>query len=463
MRPGQGHEQATLLAGEEDLPRIGRLAAPSPSSALDKRRAPPAPIVGEALLRCPKHGRTEYRSEATAALKPQSRRRFLAIVALTAASFAYGPTAGQERPVPESAPEAAAGSRAPARGPARDRTKVTLDHTTLRAVERGLDYLVRNQNPDGSWTDRVGRKVHMTYRGTKAPHVGVTALAGVSLLSYGTLPGQGPSRRVVVAGGERSFPESLCLALEFTLRSTQENGYISAHGSRMYSHAFAALFLAEAYGTGFYGDTARVKDCLGRATRLIVSAQNEEGGWRYRPGVQDSDMSVTVCQVMALRAARNAGIEVPRETIRRAVKYVHSSYLPHFGAFTYQLGDEFRGFVSRHSFALTAAGVSTLFGAGEYDAYEIREGLKFLWQNQPRRSEARFNFDYYYGQYYAVQAMFQAGGENWRRWYEYIRQELLALQEPSGCWSDLVGSNYATAMATIILQFPNQYLPITEN
>ena len=53
-----------LLAGEEDLPRTGRLAAPSPSSALDKRRAPPAPIAGEAWSKCPKHGRAEYHTSS---------------------------------------------------------------------------------------------------------------------------------------------------------------------------------------------------------------------------------------------------------------------------------------------------------------------------------------------------------------------------------------------------------------
>jgi hypothetical protein len=198
-----------------------------------------------------------------------------------------------------------------------------------------------------------------------------------------------------------------------------------------------------------------------RGGRLLVCAPIAVGGWRYRPGAVDSDMSITVCQVMALRAARNAGLEVPRETIQRAVAYVRASYMPGPGAFTYQPLSS--GIPSRTSFALTAAGVTTLYGAGEYNAFEIREGLRFLWHNRPRPSEAADHFDYYYGQYYAVQAAFQAGGEYWRQWYEYIRRDLLALQEPDGRWTDLVGSNYATAMATIILQFPNQYLPITEN
>ena len=304
----------------------------------------------------------------------------------------------------------------------------------------------------------------MTYLGTVASHVGVTGLAGIAFLSAGAFPGQGSAGFVVRDGRRVSYCEVTQRALEYVMDSILANGFISQNGSRMYSHAFATLFLAEAYGTGFYPDHARVQASLRKAVRLIVSAQNEKGGWRYKPGANDADMSITVCQVMALRAARNAGIEVPRETIQRAVDYVKRSFLPGLGAFTYQIGEPYHSLPSRTSFALTAAGVTTLYSAGEYDAFEIREGLRFMEANRPRTREAEDNFDYFYGQYYAVQAAFQRGGRYWQRWYENTRRDLLLLQDRKrGCWQDLVGRNYATAMATIILQLPNQYLPITEN
>ncbi|MEC8896581.1 MAG: prenyltransferase/squalene oxidase repeat-containing protein [Planctomycetota bacterium] len=336
--------------------------------------------------------------------------------------------------------------------------------STAGAIEKGLKFLARSQNPDGSWTDRVGRKVHMTYRGTVAPHVGVTGLAGIAFLAHGVLPGQGSAGYVMKKGRKVTYCEVLEKALEYVIsRVSPANGFISANGSRMYSHAFATLFLAEAYGTGSYRDTDRMKRALKSSIRLIVNAQNPHGGWRYRPGAQDSDMSITVCQMMALRAARNAGIEVPSGTIDKAVNYVKKSFVPGVGAFTYQLGLEFRGVHSRWTPALTAAGVTTLYTAGEYDAFQITEGLRYIWRERPLRGEARYTFDYYYFQYYAVQAAFQKGGSFWQRWYDAIRQDLLLLQEADGRWTDLVGANYATAMASIILQYPNQYLPITEN
>jgi hypothetical protein len=315
---------------------------------------------------------------------------------------------------------------------------------------------LRKQNEDGSWTDRVGRKVHNAYQGNIAPHVGVTALAGMAFLSSGTLPDQGARERYCVAVRK---------AIDYLILHTESNGFITANNSRMYSHAFATLFLSEAYGTGLHPDPARLHESLKRAVKLIVQAQNAEGGWRYLPGATDSDMSITVCQVLALRGARNAGIQVPKETIDRAVKYVKESFLllPGMGAFRYQIEREPMPGRSRYSFALTACGVATLFGAGEYNAPEARDGLRYLWDFRPPRRIAPDRFDYYYGHYYAVQAAFQAGGSYWTRWYEAIKSDLLALQEPDGSWTDLVGSNYATAMAAIILQMPNQYLPIMEN
>jgi len=90
----------------------------------------------------------------------------------------------------------------------------------------------------------------------------------------------------------------------------------------MYSHAFATLFLAEAYGMA---GGATCKAALARAVNLIVDCQNQHGGWRYNPLDREVDLSVTVCQLQALRAARNIGIKVPKSTIDLAARYVVDS------------------------------------------------------------------------------------------------------------------------------------------
>ena len=324
-----------------------------------------------------------------------------------------------------------------------------LQERARLSIERGLEFLKNTQNPDGSWTDKIGRKVHYEYRGRLGKHVGVTALACLSFLAQGSLPGRG------------KYGEQVERGLDFLLRNVQTNGFITVNESRMYSHAFATLFLAEVYGmTGM----ERVKEKLKSAVGLIIQAQNETGGWRYQPGADDADMSITVCQVMALRAARNAGINVPKDVIDAAISYVRNSSNIESGGFMYQheVGPTGRVQRSRTTFPLTAAGITALYGAGIYEDRVLDRGLAYLRRHRPRRYEALNTFDYYYGMYYATQAAFQRGGEFWTSWHRDTWRDILSLQNPDGSWQDLVGPNYATAMACIILEIPYQYLPIFE-
>jgi hypothetical protein len=221
----------------------------------------------------------------------------------------------------------------------------------------------------------------------------------------------------------------------------------------MYAHGFATLFLAEVYG--MTGDEM-VKERLQKAIRLIHQAQNSEGGWRYTPQPIDADVSVTICQVMALRAARDAGIKVEKATIDKAIDYVKRCQNDD-GGFNYMA----RG-GGGSIFPRSAAGVATLFYAGIYEGEEIRKGLAYVEQYLPgkgRNNEAVMGH-YFYGHYYAVQSMFLAGGEHWKRWFPAIRAELLRSQTNGGTWNGDMTEEYATSMALIILQMPKRYLPV---
>lgn len=213
----------------------------------------------------------------------------------------------------------------------------------------------------------------------------------------------------------------------------------------------------------------RVRAALGRAVQLIVDSQNTEGpedpvtriragGWRYQPRAADADLSVTICQIMALRAARNAGVSVPKTTADRCIKYVKDCQDRFSGGFRYQRGHGPVGF------ARTAAGVTALFSAGVYKGEEVEKGLEFMMKNKPGGGGGGFgeaDFNYYYGQYYAAQAMYIAGPRYWREWYPAIRNELLRRRQADGSWHDgRTCPHYCTAMALIILQIPNDYLPI---
>jgi hypothetical protein len=93
----------------------------------------------------------------------------------------------------------------------------------------------------------------------------------------------------------------------------------------------------------------------------------------------------------------------------------------------------------------------------------IKLGLDFMRRNRPPSGPInRLDMHYFYGHYYATQAMWAAGGDYWKEWYPSIREELVGRQLAEGCWADGICVHYATAMACIILQVPNNYLPILQ-
>ena len=273
-------------------------------------------------------------------------------------------------------------------------------------------------------------------------NVAISALTGLSFLSSGSTPGRGP------------YGKEITRCTEFILKNTQESGFISSkknssHGP-MYGHGFATLYLAEVQGMS---SNKKVKTKLTAAVQLIVKTQNNEGGWRYSPARRDADISVTVCQVMALRAAKNAGVYVPAETIDRAIEYVKKCQNAD-GGFMYM------GTGGESMFPRSAAGVVALYSAGIYEGIEIENGLKYLERFQPKGKAFNRDAHYFYGHYYAVQAMWHAGGTRWQSWYPAIRDALIERQRKDGAWMDGISPEYGTAMACIILQIPNNMLPI---
>jgi len=312
--------------------------------------------------------------------------------------------------------------------PATDHTFVEITPELRKAVEKGLAYLAKDQSPDGS------------FRGSRfGKHVGITALACLAFMADGHMPDRG------------AYGENVKKGLSFVLRNVQETGLVAADTSHgpMYGHGFATLFLGEAYG--MTGDK-RVREALVKAVRLIVNTQNDEGGWRYQPVAFDADISVTICQIMALRSARNAGISVPKKTIDQAVAYVRRCQNPTDGGFKYMLNS------GGSAFPRSAAGVASLYYAGIYQDNALQRGLDYLAMNQKQITNRSGH--YYYGQYYAVQVMFLAGGRYWKQWFPHVRQELLRTQQAKGNWSSNHGDAYATAMALLVLQVPNRLLPI---
>lgn len=380
------------------------------------------------------------------------RRRILAPAAATAALVATA-LAAQEAPKPEP-PSAAAAQTPKAAAPAEDAPKPEKPKSVGafgeairgdvpqgvremvtpeadRAIRNGLAWLAKEQQPDGSFGSG-------TYRG----NIAVTSLAGLAFMAGGSSPGRGP------------YGANVDKALAYVMANTSPTGFIavaaaSTHGP-MYSHGFGTLFLAEAYGM-----TRRVeiREKLQKAIRLIIDTQNHEGGWRYQPVRNDADISVTICEINALRAARNAGLFIPRETVDACIKYVKQAQNPD-GGFRYMIQS------GASAFPRSAAGVVALQSAGVYDDKEVAEGIAYLKQFMREIKLGSRYSHYFYGHYYAAQAMWIRGGADWDEWFPAIRNELVSRQSAAGYWNDNICNEYGTAMALIILQMPNNFLPI---
>jgi hypothetical protein len=343
-----------------------------------------------------------------------------------------------------------------------------------QAIDAGLSYLAQNQHHDGSF-------------GTGGYHgnVAITSLGALAMMSGGYQPGRGKYGKVVrdalnyvLSQENSSKPGYLC-------PDRDNNGGFGRQGGHgpMYGHGFGTLFLAEVYGMIHDKELRdRLHDTLKRAVELIIKSQNRAGGWRYKPGDGEADISVTICQIMALRAARNVGFAVPKETADLCIKYVKECQKPNLslalgnerGKFNYMNLQGGGGGVQQIAFARTAAGVVALNSAGVYSGIEVDEGLNYLnrWKqrqiNGDRSSFMNFrgpDIHYFYGHYYAVQAMWTRGGRYWSDWFPFVREELLTHSQrraPDGSWHDNICPHYATAMACIVLQVPNNYLPILQ-
>ncbi|MBM4078048.1 MAG: terpene cyclase/mutase family protein, partial [Planctomycetes bacterium] len=259
-----------------------------------------------------------------------------------------------------------------------------------KTIDRGLHYLAHRQHADGSFGSGS----------TYGRNVAVTALAGMAFLSAGHTPGRG------------TYGKNVDQTVQFLISCSKPSGFIvredsTGHGP-MYGHGFATLFLAEVYGMT---QEKNVRESLKGAITLIVNSQNREGGWRYEPDGKDADVSVTVCQMMALRAARNCGIAVPKTTVDQCVDYVKKCQNSD-GGFRYQLTMR-----PQSDFPRSAAGVVTLYNAGMTEGREIEKGLAYLMRYPPRGHPIAEDAHYFYGQYYAVQAMWHAGNDYWKQWY----------------------------------------------
>lgn len=320
------------------------------------------------------------------------------------------------------------------------------------AVERGVAYLLSQQQSSGGIHDR-------DYETT------MTSLALMSMAAVGHQPGEStPAGTAMVRG------------LDFVLSEGRQDpqGYFGRKDrSRMYGHGITSLMLTELLGMGVdSSQDQRIYQALDRAMQLTLAAQavpkprQFQGGWRYEPDSRDADLSVSVWQLMALRSAKNDGLEVPAEAIELAVEYLQGSYTGRTAGG--QVAAEQNGgfsYMPRQnspSFTMSAAGLLALQVCGRYEAPEVLGAASWL-RERPLNWRDRF---FFYGCYYYAQGMHQRGGALASTSQQNVEKMLLAHQSEDGSWQSSdnqernAGRVYATSLALLSLSVRYHYLPI---
>jgi hypothetical protein len=321
--------------------------------------------------------------------------------------------------------------------------KPRKDPKVTQAVNRALEYLAREQRRQGYWEANGGQ-----YR------VAMTALAGTALLCEGSTTTRG------------KYSENIRAAVDYLIQMSQPNGLIGYSNDYHYTygHGFSMLFLSQVYGEE--EDIERREELRRVLTNAVVfsaRAQTSRGGWGYVSAKDGNDFdegSTCITQVQGLRAARNAGIPVPKEIIDRAKKYIRDCMTPE-GGVQYRYNPHGNGGGPRPP--ITAAAVAAMYNAGDYESADVKKMMEYcekaVWPGGS--GQQRFFGHWHYTHYYYAQVMYRRSEEEWSKYFDYITGDILRKQSANGAWKEgHIGPVYTTAMNATILQIDNGYLPI---
>jgi hypothetical protein len=303
------------------------------------------------------------------------------------------------------------------------------------SVDRGLAFLALMQEKDGSW------------EGNGIKHPAVTSLSIMAFLSAGHVPGEGP------------YQKNLDKAIRWVLTQRQPSGLFSAEGyDDMYQHGICTMMLCEVVAMSDAKTAKEIKPKLEKAVKLILQGQRTapgmyRGGWRYQLAGTDADMSVSGWQILALRAAKNLGCDVPADRIDMAMKYVVDSRDVSTGGFAYTPG-------SGPTPSCTGTGVLALELCSK-DRARSRESLlggSYLLKNLVKVGDPHLHYALYYGS----QAMFQLGGNYWNVYRPHLHKTLFENQQRNGSWmnNDGIGVSYSTSMSILALTVEYRLLPL---
>jgi pSer/pThr/pTyr-binding forkhead associated (FHA) protein len=316
------------------------------------------------------------------------------------------------------------------------------------AVDSALHWLAMHQEPDGMW---LAKK----YEGADEADLGVTGLAVLAFMGAGNTPRKGEYMRTVSK------------ALEAIIRQQDESSGRIGQKYSLYTHAICTIAVSEAYGRT---RDERYAAAAQKAIGFSEKAVNSDGGWRYQPKSEASDMSVTAWFVQAFKTAKLADLKFNNAIYSQSLTFVDSctdkgGSKDSSGAVGYM-------YAANQAYSPQQNGSSALTSASmmirQFTGMGVKNHLLVKGAEITRTSPpdwAKKDFYYWYYSTYAMHNM----GEEYRLWWNgKIRDVLLNHQsreepnagswDPKGDrWAQTGGRVYTTALGALCLEVYYRY------
>ncbi len=352
---------------------------------------------------------------------------------------------------------------------------------TERAVLEGLRWLVRHQNPDGSWGSDTLRERCTPDRPCIPAEVEVQpfyneGLTGLALLAFLGAGYNYDSKQVLTdtaMGKQYTIGDVVKKGLKYLVDHQREDGSFSAGRPHLYNEALCTMAMTEAYGLTTGAAKRSWKRPAEKGVAFLVNAQKKSRkdggrwGWRYESlalteeakakgeidddtyfsAIYDVDISVTTWVIMALKSARISGLDVPEEVMQGGLSYARYTSSPD-GLVGYrepedagkaipgQPGEEF----DYHIGTMSALGMLVrTFVEHDLDDPFLEAAAKHIVKDLPTVSKDKHSVDYYYW-YYGSLALNQFDGPDsprpnagtyWNPWKKQMEDAIIELQDKS--------------------------------
>ena len=346
---------------------------------------------------------------------------------------------------------------------------------TEKALRAALAWLANHQHANGSWDadgfqSRCGELGNTICGGPgNATHdVGVTGLALLAFLGDGHTTSEG------------RYQENVRRGVAWLRRQQDpDSGLFGEDTSHdfLYDHAIATLAICESYT---FGRSPLLHGVAQKAVHFIQRARNPYGAWRYDvPPTGDNDTSITGWMLFALTAAKDAGLVVDPEALTGGLAWIDEVTDPVTGRVGYDAPGTLssrtpanEGFARDEGEAMTAVGLLCRIFLGQDRGTVVggerivEKHVELLQTCLPVWDEEGRGCDMYYW-YYGSYAMFQVGGDAWRRWEAAMREAIVKSQrqsgdergswDPVGPWGYSGGRMYSTALMTLCMEVTYRY------